>query len=99
MTYSREQVRATLIDLLRNAREDWDGSIAVSDDTGLFNDLGFESIDAVGLSSAVESAFNKTLPFPEFMAQAKREEWTDITVGRLLNFICTHVGVAESATA
>ena len=99
MSYSREQVREILTDLLRNAREDWDGTIIITDETGLFHDLGFESIDAVGLSSAVESAFDKTLPFADFMAEAKKQDWRDITVGRLLDFVCAHVDTAQSARA
>ena len=82
MSYSREEVREILIDLLRNAREDWDGTMVVTDETGLFNDLGFESIDAVGLSSAVESAFDKTLPFADFMAEAKKQDWNDMALSQ-----------------
>jgi acyl carrier protein len=84
---TRTQVRSDLIDLLREAREDWDTSILVTDATGIFNELGFESIDAVGLSSALEGHFEQTLPFPEFMSKAKEQNWTDITIGQLLDFL------------
>ena len=84
---TRERVRDDLIELLRDAREDWDRSITVTDATGIFNELGFESIDAVGLSSALEGHFEQTLPFPEFMSKAKEQNLTDITVGQLLDFL------------
>jgi len=84
---TRERVRHDLIELLKDAREDWDHSLAVTDETGIFNELGFESIDAVGLSSALEGHFEQTLPFPEFMAKAKEQQLKDITVGQLLDFL------------
>ena len=84
---TRSQVREDLIALLKDAREDWDTSIVVTDATGIFNDLGFESIDAIGLGSALEGHFGQTLPFPEFMSKAKEQQLTDITIGRLLDFL------------
>ena len=84
---TRERVRHDLIDLLKDAREDLDSSIVITDETGLFNELGLESIDAVGLSSALEGHFGQALPFPEFMAKAKEQNLKDITVGHLLDFL------------
>ncbi|MFN0101056.1 MAG: acyl carrier protein [Bryobacteraceae bacterium] len=73
--------------MLKDAREDWDSSIVVTDATGLFQELGFESIDAVGLSSTLEMNYDQTLPFPEFMNKAKTQGWKDITVGSLVDFL------------
>lgn len=84
---TRERVRHDLIELLKDAREDWDPTVEVTDQTGIFNELGFESIDAVGLSSALEGHFEQTLPFPEFMTKAKEQNLKDITVGQLLDFL------------
>ena len=84
---TREQIRNDLIELLKEAREDWDDSIVVTDETLLFQDLGFESIDAVGLGSALEQHYGKVLPFPEFMSQAKEENLSDITIGRMVDFL------------
>lgn len=89
---TRDDVRRDLIQCLQDAKEDWDSSIVVTDETGLFEDLGFESIDAVGLSAALEAHFAATLPFPEFMSRAKRENLSDISVGRVLDFLMLHVG-------
>lgn len=84
---TRERVREDLIELLKDAREDWDHALVITDQTGIFNELGFESIDAVGLSSALEGHFEQSLPFPEFMARAKEQNLKDITVGQLLDFL------------
>ena len=84
---TRDLVRQDLIELLKDAREDWDHALVITDQTGIFNELGFESIDAVGLSSALEGHFEQSLPFPEFMARAKEQNLKDITVGQLLDFL------------
>jgi len=96
---TRDQIRNDLIELLKEAREDWDDSIVITDDTGLFLDLGFESIDAVGLGSALEQHFGKTLPFPEFMSQAKEENVSDITIGRLVDFLVVNLEPAGGKAA
>jgi acyl carrier protein len=92
---TREHVRHDLIALLKDAREDWDPSQALTDETGIFNELGFESIDAVGLSSALEGHFGQALPFPEFMSKAKEQDLRDITVGQLLDFLMQNLEGSE----
>ena len=97
---TRERVRHDLIELLKDAREDWDNAVTVTDETGIFNELGFESIDAVGLSSALEGHFEQALPFPEFMSKAKEQNLKDITVGQLLDFLMQNLeGSAERKVA
>jgi acyl carrier protein len=96
---TRDQVRAQVIDLLKSAREDFDSSIQITDQTGLFHDLGFESIDAIGLSSTLEGTFDQTLPFPEFMNKAKREQWKDITLGNLLDFLMANLNQSAERVA
>jgi len=97
---TRDKVRQDLIELLKDAREDWDHSINVTDETGIFNDLGFESIDAVGLSSSLEAHFDQSLPFPEFMTKVKEQNLKDITVGHLLDFLMANLRQsAERAAA
>lgn len=86
-TLTRETVQAQLIEMLQGTREDWDSSIVITLETGLFRDLGLESIDAVGLSSTLEMYYDQTLPFPEFMNKAKTSGWKDISVGSLVDFL------------
>ena len=93
---TREQIRTELIDLLKQAREDWDDSTPITDDTGLFLDLGFESIDAVGLGSVLDQHFGKQLPFPEFMSRAREEDLPDITIGRLVDFLVLNLNSASN---
>jgi acyl carrier protein len=96
---AREPVKAQLINLLRDFHEDSDETIAISEETGIFRELGFESIDAIGLSTALEARFNQSFPFPEFMMMMKKENAADITVGRLLDFLIANLQSAERQSA
>ena len=97
---TRERVRHDLIERLKSAREDWDHSVTITDNTGIFNELGLESIDAVGLSSALEGHFEQSLPFPEFLSKAKEQNLKDITLGQLLDFLMQNLeGSAERKVA
>ncbi len=96
---TRDQVRSDLIGILKGARDDWDNSIVVTDETGIFRELGFESIDAIGLGSALEDHFNAVLPFPEFMARARAEHVNDITIKLLLDFLMKNLAQSEERAA
>jgi acyl carrier protein len=98
-TPTRDQVRHDLIEILKSAREDWDNSIVVTDDTGIFRDLGFESIDAVGLASALEDHFATSLPFHKFMAKAREEQSPDLTIKQLLDFLMENLEKPEVLSA
>lgn len=98
-TLTREQIRTDLIGILQGAREDWDSSIVVTDETGLFRDLGLESIDAIGLASALEDHFGLTLPFPEFMSKAREAKAEDITIKMLVDFLAAHLAKPEELPA
>jgi acyl carrier protein len=93
---TREQIRAELISLLKESKEDWDDSMVITDDTGLFLDLGIESIELVGLGSVLDQHFGKTLPFPEFMSRAREEDLSDVTVGRLVDFLVLNLDVTPA---
>jgi acyl carrier protein len=93
---TRESIRTDLMTLLTSLREDWEYSGELTDDTGLFQDLGFESIDAVALGSALEGHFGTQLPFAEFLTMAKDRKLEDISIGYLLEFLVTHLHGAEA---
>ena len=63
----------------------------IDDRTGLFRDLGFESIDLIALGSMLEEHFNQTLPFAEFLTRAREERVEDITVGAMLAFLVANL--------
>ncbi len=93
-SYTREQIRASLIKILEGIRDDWNRSITVTDETGIFRDLGFESIDAVALGSTLEEHYDRSLPFAEFLTAVREQNASDITVGMLVAFLAENLNGA-----
>lgn len=87
----RKVVREELLKILTNLREDWDFSDEITEKTGLFSDMQFESIDAVALGSAIEERFKQSLPFAEFLAKAYERQASDIKIGEVLDFMMLHL--------
>lgn len=83
----RTRIMQDLTRILTELREDWDYDGQITEDTGIFADLGFESIDAVALGSAIEDHYNRSLPFAEFLTKAGERQATDIYVRDLVDFL------------
>lgn len=96
---SREQVKNYLLTSLKDWREEWEYSGEITEETGLFRDLEFESIDAVAFGSAIEEHFNQSLPFAEFLTNARKEQMKDIAVGDLLNFLMANLNGSREGHA
>jgi acyl carrier protein len=95
----KESVKNSLMSMLKELREDWEYSGELTDRTGIFRDLGFESIDAVALGAAIEEHFGQALPFAEFLTQAREQNLDDITIGGLLEFLMMNLkGVGGKVT-
>jgi acyl carrier protein len=94
-TLDRAAVREQLLRILGTLREDWEYSGKIDENTGMFLDLEFESIDAVALGTAIEEHFNQSLPFAEFLSRISERKATDITVGDLLDFLMANLKGAE----
>ena len=84
---SQEQILSDLLAILNEMTDGWEYSGGISLKTSLFNDLGFESIDAVALGTAIEEYYQRTLPFAEFLAEIGQREVQDIMVEDLVKFI------------
>lgn len=93
------EIRGDLITILEGIRDDWNRSIQVTDQTGIFRDLGFESIDAVALGSTLEEHYNRSLPFAEFLTRVKEQNLSDITVGLLVRFLTDNLNGAAGKGA
>lgn len=90
-TIDRNSVLNEVIRILTELREDWEFSGEITEKTGIFGDLEFESIDAVALGSAIEDHYNKQLPFAEFLTKCGERQVKDIYVGDLVDFLTSHV--------
>ena len=73
-------------------------SIAISEETRLFADLGLASIDAVVLSEALQKYYNRPLPFSVLMAEIGRRSERDLSIGELVAFLSKHLGAQVDST-
>ena len=64
---NKEKVLTDVTEILDDLTSDWEFDDEISGETLLYKDLGFESIDAVALGTAVEEHYNQPLPFAEFL--------------------------------
>ncbi|MFQ6040563.1 MAG: acyl carrier protein [Candidatus Poribacteria bacterium] len=90
----KEQIFADLLTILNELTDDWEYSEEISYETSLFDDLGFESIDAVALGTAIEEHYRQSLPFAEFLAEIGQREEQDIRVDDLVEFIYKNLSVS-----
>jgi len=94
----RDAIEAHLVALLQELSRDWEYSRTVDAATGLFTDLGFESLDAVVLGTAIQEHYQRTMPFAELFADVGQRQVRDLTVGELVTFVQTHtVGKASES--
>jgi acyl carrier protein len=97
MTLTRQQIHDEVLRTLREIRDDWDSDREITEQTGFFRQLGFESIDVVALGSALEEQFDQQLPFAEFLTSARERQAEDVTVGELVTFLAAHLNAMERA--
>jgi acyl carrier protein len=84
--------------MFKELREDWEYSGELTEQTGIFRDLGFESIDAVALGNAIEEHFGQQLPFADFLTNARDRNLPDITIEDLLEFIMKNLNAPLGRT-
>jgi len=95
---SKDTITADVIGVLNKLAGDWEYSGEITPDTFLFEDLGFESIDAVVLSSFIQEHYRRQFPFPQLLAELGKREVKDIRLGELVDFIFGHLNGHEEGT-
>ncbi len=91
MRPGRKEIEAYVLTLLQELARDWEYTAAVGGETGLFSDLGFESLDAVVLGTAIQEHYDRPMPFAELLADVGQREVRDLTVGELVGFVEAHL--------
>jgi len=94
MTTARDEIQTYLTTLLQELARDAAYTLDVDADTGLFSDLGFESLDAVVLGTAIQEHYERPMPFAELLAEVGQRKVRDLTVGELVRFVETHLSTA-----
>ncbi len=98
MTPTPAEIEAQVVTLIGEIARDWDYAGTVGAGTRLFADLGFESLDAVVLGTAIQERFQRAMPFAELLAEIGQRPTPELTVGELVSFIQLHVsgGMVEA---
>lgn len=86
-----QEVMDYVCDLLGQLARDWDYSQAIGPDTRLFSDLGFESLEAVIVGTAIQEHYQREMPFAELLADVGQREIRDLTIGELVEFVNKHM--------
>ncbi len=86
-----------VVELLNELARDWEYSGAITPDTWLFGDLGFESIDAVILASFVQEHYGQPFPFPKLLEDLGRRDVKDMRIRELVSFIHKHLNGSGAA--
>ncbi len=82
-----------MVTIVKDMTADWDTGFdgAISGDTKLIQDLGFESIDVVHLVVAIETGFGRSdLPFEELLMRDGRYV-DELTIRDAVNFLQKHL--------
>jgi acyl carrier protein len=91
MRPSRQEILDYLLLKLGELTEDWDYPDPVRPQSLLFTELGFESLDAVGLCTAVQVHYQTPMPFAELLAEIGQQQ-RDLSIDELTDFVNTHLG-------
>jgi acyl carrier protein len=99
MTTPRDEIQTYLTTLLQELARDAAYTLDVDADTGLFSDLGFESLDAVVLGTAIQEHYKQVFPFVKLFAQVGQRPVPDMPVGEWVDFISEHMQDVPAAAA
>lgn len=99
MSRSREEILQDVLELLQELAQDWDYSATVDEDTRIFGDLGFESLDAVVLGTAIQEHYKQQMPFAGLLADVGQREVRDLSVAELVDFIDGQLDSTQEASS
>jgi len=82
-----KDIFSVLLQIIEELFEDWEYSGKITQETTLLSDLGFQSIDAVALGSAVEDHYDQKIPFAQYLSDLEEKGISDIKLGDFARFI------------
>jgi phosphopantetheinyl transferase/acyl carrier protein len=99
MRPSRQEILDYLLQKMGELTEDWAYPDPVRPESRLFTELGFESLDAVVLCTAIQEHYQTPMPFAELLAEIGQQQ-RDLSIKELADFVNTHLGgPAETGSA
>jgi len=96
MRPSRQEILDYLLHKMSELTADWDYPDPVSPESRLFGELGFESLDAVVLCTAIQEHYQTPMPFAELLAEIGQQQ-RDLSIAELTDFVDTHLGPPAGA--
>jgi phosphopantetheinyl transferase/acyl carrier protein len=97
MRPSRQEILDYLLLKMGELTQDWDYQDPVGPESLLFTELGFESLDAVVLCTAIQEHYQTPMPFAELLAEIGQQQ-RDLSINELTDFVDTHLGPAGAAS-
>jgi len=91
MRPSRQEILDYLLQKMGELTGDWDYPDPVRPESKLFTELGFESLDAVVLCTAIQEHYQTPMPFAELLAEIGQQQ-RDLSIDELTDFVNTHLG-------
>ena len=98
MRPSRQEILDYLLHQMGELTQDWDYPDPVRAKSKLFTELGFESLDAVVLCTAIQEHYQTPMPFAELLAEIGQQQ-RDLSIDELTDFVNTHLGGPPGADA
>lgn len=80
-----------VLNRLHQLAGDWEYTGAITPESRLFADLGFESLDLVVLGTSIQTDYQRVLPFPELFADIGQRQDPDVSVSEWVDFVYQHV--------
>jgi phosphopantetheinyl transferase/acyl carrier protein len=96
MRPSRQEILDYLLHKMGDLTQDWDYPDPVRPESLLFTELGFESLDAVILCTAIQEHYQTPMPFAELLAEIGQQQ-RDLSIDELADFVNTHLGGSAGA--
>lgn len=91
MRPDREEIREYIIELLQGLAEDWDYLGSLVPETGIFSDLGLESLDAVILGTTIQEHYKQQMPFAQLLSEVGQKEVPELSIAELVDFVDIHL--------
>ena len=96
MRPSRQEILDYLLQKMGELTQDWDYPDPVRPESKLFTELGFESLDAVVLCTAIQEHYQTPMPFAELLAEIGQQQ-RDLSINELTDFVNIHLAAPAGA--
>jgi acyl carrier protein len=94
MRPTRQEIMDYLLQTMGELTQDWDYSEPVKPESLLFTQLGFESLDAVILGTAIQEHYQTQMPFAELLSEIGQQQ-RDLSINELVDFVARHLGTGS----